>query len=497
MADKAISDLNAASTVKSNDLFVLQQDGAAKKLTGQTLINDLLKALDGHGGIQNIEKVSTSGLSDTYRLTFADKTTFDIVVTNGRGISSIAKTSTSGLKDTYTIRYNDGTSKTFTVVNGRSISDVSQTGVSGLVRTYTISFNDGTSKTFTVTDGRGITSFKKTGTSGLVDTYTVVYNDGTSTTLTVTNGKKGDKGDNTYTWVKYASQEPTEGSHSIGDVPDDWRGEYNGPLAEAPTDWKQYKWYKIKGDRGNTGKAATILSRAVEYQASDSGTIIPSGAWSTSIPVVAQGKYMWTRTTLTFNSGDPVVSYSVARMGLDGAGSVSSVNDVSPDSNGNVSLTAADVGALPSSGGSMTGGINMNGQRLTGLNSPSGDSEAATKGYVDNRTSGTLSSDRLPTVPISKGGTGATTEAKARSNLGTKSIVAIYGVAVTFDNGKVSYSNSAITSTSVCIVQRRSGTAGAATTSMFATTSGADAVTIVTDNKSMTTANLNIVIINP
>lgn len=35
--------------------------------------------------------------------------------------------------------------------------------------------------------------------------------------------------------------------------------------------------------------------------------------------------------------------------------------------------------------------------------------------------SGTLSSDRLPTVPVTKGGTGATTAAAARTNLGIKS----------------------------------------------------------------------------
>ena len=41
------------------------------------------------------------------------------------------------------------------------------------------------------------------------------------------------------------------------------------------------------------------------------------------------------------------MSYSVARMGIDGTGSVSSVAGVSPDATGNVNLTADDVGAAP------------------------------------------------------------------------------------------------------------------------------------------------------
>lgn len=313
MADKSIDQLNAAEKIYATDLFVLQQSGSAKKLTGQVLLNWLTAAADGHGGIQSIEKLSASGLADTYRITLADTTAFDFVVNNGRGITGISKTSTSGLVDTYTIRYNNDTTSTFTVKNG----------------------------------------------------------------------EKGATGAAAYIWIKYASQKPTESSHSIGDVPDNWIGIYSGTSSSAPTDWKQYKWYKIKGEQGNKGDPATLVNSEVVYKVSDSGTIIPSGNWSDSVPVVAQGKYLWTRTTSQFNTGDPIVAYSVARMGKDGAGSVSTVNNVSPDSSGNVKLTAADVGALPSSGGGMTGAINMNGQKITGLNDPTGDTEAARKGYVD------------------------------------------------------------------------------------------------------------------
>jgi hypothetical protein len=118
VADKAISELIAAEQIKAADLFVLEQDSAAKKLTGQILLNWLTAAADGHGGISSIVKQSTSGLTDTYRITLADTTTFDFTVKNGRGISTIAKVSVSGLVDTYRITYNDNTTSTFTVTNG-------------------------------------------------------------------------------------------------------------------------------------------------------------------------------------------------------------------------------------------------------------------------------------------------------------------------------------------------------------------------------------------
>jgi len=217
MADKAISELIAAEQITATDMFVLEQNGTAKKLTGQVLLNWLTAAADGHGGIQSIAKLSTSGLADTYRITLADTTTFDFVVTNGRSVNSIAKTAASGL----------------------------------------------------------------------VDTYTITYNDGTTSTFTVTNGAKGDKGDNAYIWIKYASQEPTASSNSFGDLPDDWMGVYFGTASTAPTDWQQYAWYKIKGEQGDTGEPATLVSSDITYQAGDSGTIIPSGSWSSSVPPVS------------------------------------------------------------------------------------------------------------------------------------------------------------------------------------------------------------------
>ena len=86
MADKAISQLNAATSVNSLDLFVLEQSGEAKKLTGQILENWLVSFADGHGGIQSISKTSTTGTNpviDTYTIVYADETTSTFTVTNG------------------------------------------------------------------------------------------------------------------------------------------------------------------------------------------------------------------------------------------------------------------------------------------------------------------------------------------------------------------------------------------------------------------------------
>ena len=117
-----------------------------------------------------------------------------------------------------------------------------------LADTYRITLADTTTIDFVVNNGRGIKSIRKIKTADLVDTYQIDYTDNTSSTYTVTNGAKGDKGDNSYIWVKYAAQMPTASSHSFGDVPDAWIGLYFGTESTAPTNWQQYSWYQWKGE---------------------------------------------------------------------------------------------------------------------------------------------------------------------------------------------------------------------------------------------------------
>lgn len=314
----------------------MEQDGAAKKLTGQILLNWLTAAADGHGGISSVVLKSVSGLTKTYRITLADETTFD----------------------------------------------------------------------FPVSDGRGITGIDLASTSGLVKTYRISYNDNTTSTFTVTNGAKGDKGDTPTVWIRYASQEPTAASHNFGVLPDDWMGICSNYDAAAPTDWTQYQWYKIKGEKGDTGNPATLATSIIGYQVSDSGTVTPSGDWLYDVPTVAQGKYLWTRIMIGFNTGNPFAFYSVSRMGIDGTGAVSTVCGVAPNSSGNVNLSASDVGALAASGGEVTGDIvvngtiDMRGHRITSLADPISVDDAVHKYYVDSAIAGVKTVSASATLTV-------------------------------------------------------------------------------------------------
>ena len=69
---------------------------------------------------------------------------------------------------------------------------------------------------------------------------------------------------------------------------------------------------------GNDGTSVKVTSTKVEYAGSDSGTTPPSSGWQTAVPQLAQGKYLWTRTTVTYSDNNSTTSYSVGRIGIDG-----------------------------------------------------------------------------------------------------------------------------------------------------------------------------------
>lgn len=70
------------------------------------------------------------------------------------------------------------------------------------------------------------------------------------------------------------------------------------------------------GKDGIAGKDGVgIKSTAFFYVASTSGTTKPTTGWSTTIPVVLPGNYLWTKTTWTYTDNTSESGYSVAKMG--------------------------------------------------------------------------------------------------------------------------------------------------------------------------------------
>ena len=76
------------------------------------------------------------------------------------------------------------------------------------------------------------------------------------------------------------------------------------------------------GNDGNDGIAGKdgvgISDTLVEYATSDSGTVKPTTGWSTTIPAVPEGNYLWTRTTWTYTDDTSETGYSVAKQGEKG-----------------------------------------------------------------------------------------------------------------------------------------------------------------------------------
>ena len=73
------------------------------------------------------------------------------------------------------------------------------------------------------------------------------------------------------------------------------------------------------GDKGTTGATGKgISSTDITYQAASSGTTIPTGTWSTSVPAVSAGQYLWTRTVITYTDSTSTTGYSVGMMGATG-----------------------------------------------------------------------------------------------------------------------------------------------------------------------------------
>lgn len=92
---------------------------------------------------------------------------------------------------------------------------------------------------------------------------------------------------------------------------------------DAKTETGYTKTYIAKdGNNGSDGIAGKdgvgILSTSIAYQASTSGTVVPTGTWSSQVPSVPNGQFLWTRTVWNYTDSTSETGYSVAKMGETG-----------------------------------------------------------------------------------------------------------------------------------------------------------------------------------
>lgn len=148
-----------------------------------------------------------------------------------------------------------------------------------------------------------------------------------------------------------------------------------------------YVWNPGSGSYVSTGVPATgEMTVEVTYQQGDSPAVPPTGAWLTSPPEVAQGKYLWTKILFSDNT----TGYSVARQGVDGTGAVVSVNGKS----GEVTLTTDDVNEGTRK--------YMTAAEKTKLGNVPNDTNAALNGKVDKVTGKQLSTEDYTTTDKNK-----------------------------------------------------------------------------------------------
>ena len=142
---------------------------------------------------------------------------------------------------------------------------------------------------------------------------------------------QGEDGKTFYTHVAWATSVTTNPStgevtnvtgFTIAKTADDtthlWMGVYVDENSAAdPADALLYTWSYTKGNKGDSITVDERNSKT-EYVVSNQGTSAPASGWSTTIPSVPQGQFLWTRVTTAYSDGSSTTSYGVSYNAEDG-----------------------------------------------------------------------------------------------------------------------------------------------------------------------------------
>ena len=169
------------------------------------------------------------------------------------------------------------------------------------------------------TDGKSVYVLSSTKSGG---TTTVVLTDGTTqTTLTINDGDDGDDGTpglNGYVHTAWAtSADGSQGFSTSVSAGKTYLGTYTDNTAADSQTYSDYSWSLIKGADGDDGVG--ISSIVEQYYLSTSSATRSGGSWGTSQPEWELGKYIWTRSKITWDDGSTSTTTPVLAKALNGA----------------------------------------------------------------------------------------------------------------------------------------------------------------------------------
>lgn len=110
-------------------------------------------------------------------------------------------------------------------------------------------------------------------------------------------GTNGENGKTSYLHIKYSDDGKTFTANN-GETLGIYMGVYVDFVQADSNVFADYTWSKIKGEAGKDGKG--VQSVDVLYYLSSSSTSLSGGSWSTTVPAWKDGKYIWTRSIITY-----------------------------------------------------------------------------------------------------------------------------------------------------------------------------------------------------
>ena len=229
------------------------------------------------------------------------------------------------------ITYTDNTTSTTAPIVIGTFGDTGK-GIKSVTEYYLATTSS--SGVTTATTGWTTTMQALTATNKYLWNYELItYTDNTTATINpVIIGVYGDKGNQgnpgvgissvtvTYGTSTSASTQPTSWQTTIPTVAEGsylWTRTITDYTDNSVADTVTYTYAKqgktpIKGTDYMDGTSVTVSS--IQYQASTSATTAPTSTWSDSVVTVAEGSYLWTKTTFS----DGKVAYGVAKQGKSG-----------------------------------------------------------------------------------------------------------------------------------------------------------------------------------